>query len=507
MNDHTVNRFYWIMIAITIIIAFAFQGSRGLYETTEGRYTETAREMIESGNYLEPTLGYRPHWTKPPLTYWAIAGGIKIFGRNEWGARFYNAIAFILTVLLVSQIGGLLWNKHVGIVAGIIYSTSIFPVIAMNTVNTDTLLVLWETAAVFSYLKASSATKTKDGRKWGLVMWIFFGLGFLTKGPPALLPLLAILAWHYMNKKPWKLFTLLGIGLFLVVGFWWYAVVSFRHPGLLDYFLGQELFARVATDSFHRNPEWYQPFTMYFPLLTIGAGFWFFYLIKTVMEKHLFSLKVLRDYLRAGKSGAFLSLWISIPLIIFFIAQSRLPLYVLPLYVPVALIIGRGIGNKTSLQTIILIAAISAIVLIGVKGLGKHYRQENNMKHVFSMLNNHNQEGLQVASYLESKLYGLQFYLDGKLIRLSNRKTPWSDHILENFIDHKVKGDSTNKYILFTQQKFGDGLKNMLVAKDVDFKEYHHPGWRLFLTLPTNRTSNLCDGWCGEGADSYYLRG
>ena len=491
---------------MAIMIAFAFQGSRGLYETTEGRYAEVAREMLESGNYLEPTLGYRPHWTKPPVVYWAIAGGIKIFGRNAWGARFFNTVAFILTVLLVSQIGMLLWNKRVGIVAGIIYSTSIFPVIAMNTINTDTLLTMWETAAVFSYLKASRAVETKNIRKWDFVMWIFFGLGFLTKGPPALLPLLAISAWHYMNKKPWKLFTLPGMGIFLAIGFWWYTVVSFRHPGLLGYFLGQELIARVATDSFHRNPEWYTPFTIYFPLLTIGAGFWFFYLIKTIIVKRLFNLKILRDYLRAGKCGAFLSLWISIPLLVFFIAQSRMPLYVLPLYAPVALIIGRGMGNKISFQKLILIAAISAIGLIGTKGLGKHYPHENNMKHLFSMCRDLGEKDVQVVSYLDSKLYGLQFYLDGNLTRLSWRKTPWSDNIIESFIDNKVKGNSAFRYILFTQQRFGDGLKKLLVAKGVDFKEYHSPYWRLFLMTSTNRTSNLNGGWCGEEINSFYLR-
>ncbi len=69
MDEHKINRFYGIMLCMAIIVAFAFQGSRGIYDTTEGRYAEVAREMLESGNYLEPTLMYQPHWTKPPLAY------------------------------------------------------------------------------------------------------------------------------------------------------------------------------------------------------------------------------------------------------------------------------------------------------------------------------------------------------------------------------------------------------------------------------------------------------
>ena len=57
--------------------------------------------MGERGAYLEPTINYRPHWTKPPMTYWAILAGMEILGKNEWGVRLGNAVAFCLTVALV----------------------------------------------------------------------------------------------------------------------------------------------------------------------------------------------------------------------------------------------------------------------------------------------------------------------------------------------------------------------------------------------------------------------
>lgn len=61
-----------ILLAGALIAALIFHGTRGLYETTEGRYAECAREMAQSGSWLEPTLNNAPHWTKPPVTYWAI---------------------------------------------------------------------------------------------------------------------------------------------------------------------------------------------------------------------------------------------------------------------------------------------------------------------------------------------------------------------------------------------------------------------------------------------------
>lgn len=71
---------FWIIIILSAFIALVFQRSRGLYETTEGRYAECAWEMFVRGKFLEPTLDFLPHWTKPPLTYWAIEAGIALLG-------------------------------------------------------------------------------------------------------------------------------------------------------------------------------------------------------------------------------------------------------------------------------------------------------------------------------------------------------------------------------------------------------------------------------------------
>jgi 4-amino-4-deoxy-L-arabinose transferase len=56
---------FWMLLMLTAFLAVMFQGTRGLYESTGGRYAECAREMLVRSNFLEPTLDFRAHWTKP----------------------------------------------------------------------------------------------------------------------------------------------------------------------------------------------------------------------------------------------------------------------------------------------------------------------------------------------------------------------------------------------------------------------------------------------------------
>src|SRR5678815_2945447 len=57
-----VDRRSWILLTfLALFVSLAFQGTRGLYDPSEGRYAEVAREMRASGNYLEPVLAHHPH--------------------------------------------------------------------------------------------------------------------------------------------------------------------------------------------------------------------------------------------------------------------------------------------------------------------------------------------------------------------------------------------------------------------------------------------------------------
>ena len=88
-------RSYWL-VSIACLLAFAFLGTRGVWDPDEGRYTNVALVMLDSGDWLSPMRNAETgHWTKPPMTYWLIAAIVATFGQTPWAARLPIALAYL----------------------------------------------------------------------------------------------------------------------------------------------------------------------------------------------------------------------------------------------------------------------------------------------------------------------------------------------------------------------------------------------------------------------------
>jgi len=324
--------------AIALLLSLLFLGSRGIWDPDEGRYTNVALHMLDSGNWLDPHRSEQvAHWTKPPLTYWAIAGSVATFGRNAWAARLPSALAYLLCVWLAWRIGRRLLPGAQA-QAALLYATMLLPIGAAQFITTDYLLAACEALALWGYVEARFGDR---GRRWIALTWVGFALAFLTKGPPGLLPLLAIVACELLlhaRARP-RVLAWFGLPLFLLVAAPWYAAVMSRHPGLFDYFIGKEVVDRVATDDFARHGEWYGWITIYLPTLLVGALPWTPALLRWARGLPA-SVRGWRD-LQARRDAApqlLLALWLLLPLLVFCISRSRLPLYILPLFLPLALL-------------------------------------------------------------------------------------------------------------------------------------------------------------------------
>lgn len=397
------------------VLSFPFL-SRGLYETSEGRYAQVAKTMVVTSNYLIPALNNAPHLTKPPLTYWIIALGLKIFGVNTFGTRFFHALAWILSGLLILRIGELISNLKRGIFAASVFATGLFSSLGSWFLTTDTLLVLWQTAAFWSFLEYQK----KDQILIALLFWIFWGLALLTKGPVALLPLIFMIAF---DKRNFLKISRSYLWIFaILIGLSWYITLELKWPGLLSKLIFEEIYLRSATDFSGRNSAWWAPLPIYILPILAASGFW------------LFGLKKNNKY---EKHNIFFFYWIVISLIFFSIVQSRLTLYILPLTVPLSLLIALNLDEATFKKQIL----INGILIIILKIAGINFLYQDDAKAISLFIERY-APNQRVHFIFEKSLHGVEFYLGNRCL-----KTTPSKEIKSLIVYQKKRQDQFNSFL------------------------------------------------------------
>ncbi|MBS3960039.1 MAG: glycosyltransferase family 39 protein [Xanthomonadaceae bacterium] len=352
------HRFVFLL---ALVLVFAFQGTRSLWDPTEGRFSNVALQMLSTGDFI--SLYRHPetlHFTKPPVTYWAIAGSVAAFGWNEWAARLPNALAFLVVVALLLRIGRHFAPRRPWLPA-LVYATLPIPLLGAHIISTDTMLAATTTLAFAGYAIARFESRPA----FILLMWAGFGLAFLTKGPPGLLGLAGILLFHWLQPGGPRLFPPLGLLLFALVGLSWFVVVVARHEGLLAYFVGYEVVARIATDTHGRYPEWWGGFYVYGLTLGLGLLPWWPWALMAARRVGL-------RWREAEPETRLLLCWIGVAMLVFMVAQSRLPLYVLPLFAPFALLIGRALQDAHFGPLRKGLVAGIVVFAVGIKGLAAY---------------------------------------------------------------------------------------------------------------------------------------
>jgi 4-amino-4-deoxy-L-arabinose transferase len=343
----------------TLLAVFAFllllpAGAFGLFEPTETRYAEIAREMRASGDWITPRLDGIVHLHKPPLAYWAAAGGMALLGENAWGARLPVALASLATLLFTVRLARRRFGALIAspALAGWLLGSSVLFLAIGRTLASDPFLA----AAVAGFWALAPSP-------WALAL---LGLGFLAKGPvvfvTTVLPVLLAAAWGRERRTLALLGPARGWLAFAVVALPWYLVVLARTPGLLGYFLGNQLWERFATTEHGRGgPPWY-----FAGVMLAGALPWTVALGPGAVQSW-------RQ--RASAEARLLIAWLAVPLVVFSLSGSKLPAYLLPCFPAVALLAalglergGRGVRQATGLVLLLLAAA----AWIGARhGLGR----------------------------------------------------------------------------------------------------------------------------------------
>lgn len=459
-------------ILALVVLATAFLGRPPLWEPDEGRYVAVSLEMLRLDDFMVPHLHHEhEHLTKPPLTYWLVAGSLALFGHHEGAARLPSAGAFVLTVILVWGISRRVLPDRSWL-PPVVYATSLLPFAAANLTNTDSLLTLWETLAAFAFVEVVFGRETRWRRELLLLMWIAFGLGFFTKGYPALLPLPAMLAflaatggWSAVRR----LFTVPGMVAFVVIGLWWYALLVAMRPELLGTFVGGEVVARLTTDRYNRNAQWYGGFKVYGTSLLLGSLPWIAPLLRGLRRlPALARLEHWRRWRSTEQETLLLVLWVVLPLALLMLSRSRSHLYVLPLFVPLSILLARRVRGWLGSHPGRLAVGVTvwAVALVCLRVVGPSLSDRSDISHVAREVRSLAPGAIDEVLLLSQRnRYGLAFYLGCEVEHLAMVPAeiggPEPDY-REQTLTEELDDETENGRVLLVELRREDEMRRVL---------------------------------------------
>jgi 4-amino-4-deoxy-L-arabinose transferase-like glycosyltransferase len=344
-------------------------GGPSLWDIDEGNNAQCAREMHECGNYIVPTFNYKLRVDKPVLLYWLQVAAYHVGGVNEFAARLPSALAALLALLILHELGSRLFNHSTGLLASLVLASSVAFCAAAHFANPDALLHLCVLLTLWCFWRHWE----HPGGWWLVGAGAASGLGMLAKGPVALvLPLaitLSFLVWRGELRRLWDLRLLVASLAFLLVAAPWYIWVGVETKGewLAGFFWKHNIERSLQSLENHRGPFYYYPL-----VLIAGLTPWSVFLGPTAWYswkrlKPCADLSAEGDDPRAARQ--FLLCWTGVWLVFFTLVRTKLPNYILPVYPAIALLTASFLDDwrrgHILLPTWVMPTSLICLALIG----------------------------------------------------------------------------------------------------------------------------------------------
>lgn len=350
---------FWLVAIISVTVIFFNLGGVPLLDPDEPVYAETPKEMLAFHEFISPRI-YGAYWyDKPPMYYWLVAASFKIFGINEFAARFPSAFLGVLCILVVYVSGRRLLGNGSALASALVLATSMEYFYLAKAAVTDITLNLFLTISLLSFLE-----------KRYYLFYIFAGLATLTKGPIGLLfPgaivfLYLLLTRNFSELKHMKIPV--GTILYSIAALPWYLIMYKLHgAAFVDTFLGFHNITRFTSPEHPEGVLWYY----YIPVLIIGFFPWTAVMLQSIWAS-------LTKSRREGPILLFLVSWAAFIFLFFTVSRTKLVSYILPMYPPLAMITGWYINylwekpGKSRLLGWPVALVVLSLLLVGAMFIG-----------------------------------------------------------------------------------------------------------------------------------------
>jgi len=353
----------FFLSSLLFVFYLIWLGSFPLFTPDEGRYTEIAREMVASHDYITPRMNGAPFLDKPILYYWLQSISIRLFGIKEWALRLIPALLGIFGCVMTYMTGRLLFDRKSALLSALILATTPLYFGAAHYTNLDLAVAVFISSSLLCLITGI----TRNNIYFLYTAYLFGAFAFLTKGmigivfPAGITGLWLIFSWQLHRIKQLKIPT--GLFLFALVVTPWYALVQRANPDFLHYFFVTQHITRFlsAGDFNNKSPIWF-----YAPVILIGFFPWTIFIFQTLLQ-------TFRDIISAPKihsTKLFLFIWFAFVFIFFSLPTSKIVGYILPVFPPLALLTGNFLAKNwySTRNKNIFIAAINFIIFSVIIG-------------------------------------------------------------------------------------------------------------------------------------------
>ena len=253
------------LLAAAVLPFFVGLDTSSIWDANEAFYVETPREMLESGDYINPSFNYEPRFNKPVLSYWIVAALYHVFGVSVAVQRLAIAGA-AMTMIAAAWFLARAASSHplapplaaLGLAVGprfFMFSRRILVDMAITAAMTLTLLFF------------ALAERYPHRRRLFLVlMYVAAGIGVLTKGPVAVvIPALVFGVYLAVHRELGRLREMMlpaGALIVLVIAAPWYVALYLENgwTHITAFFIGENVgrfTETIGTQS--RGPLFYVP--------------------------------------------------------------------------------------------------------------------------------------------------------------------------------------------------------------------------------------------------------
>ncbi len=305
------NNYRWLLVLLAVVAVVVFVYPLlldiPLLDPDEGLHASIAQEMVERGRWIIPSFLGEPFLDKPILYFWAEALSLRIFGFSATAIRLPGLMFGLLGVVTTAIVGWRMFDRTVGLVAGIFYATMILPVALAQAAAHDVALVPWVNLAVLLFWEAEGERREERGERreertdslrpslfsllsslfscYPLAIGVLLGLAVLTKGLVGVALVGTAYGGYLLLARRLTVAACVrgaaALGIAAAVASVWYIAVELHNPGYLYYYFVERHLLGFATDTqIHGGEPWWY----YLPILLGGGLPWIGYLPVTVRD-------------------------------------------------------------------------------------------------------------------------------------------------------------------------------------------------------------------------------